>query len=78
MATTIQISEDVRKELEKLKVHKREALNEVIKRLIDIDESVGGFDVNEIEEIKNSLIDIKKGEFVKFSDAKSAINYLEN
>jgi predicted CopG family antitoxin len=63
MSTTIQISTEVRKELEKLKIHRREALNEVIKRLIDIDESVGGFDVNEIEEIKNSLIDLKKGDF---------------
>ncbi len=33
--------------------------------------------VNEIEEIKNSLMDIKKGDFIKFSDAKSAIEYLE-
>lgn len=78
MATTIQISTEIRKELEKLKIHKREALNDVIKRLIDIDAGVGGFDVNEIEEIKNSLIDIKKGDFVKFSDAKSAIKHLES
>jgi predicted CopG family antitoxin len=78
MDTTIQISAEVRKELEKLKIHRREALNEVIKRLIDIDESVGGFDVNEIEEIKNSLIDIKKGDFVKVSDAESAIKHLES
>ncbi|MCW1294635.1 MAG: hypothetical protein OH338_00635 [Candidatus Parvarchaeota archaeon] len=61
MVTTIQVSEEVREKLEKLKVHKRETLNEVIEKLIEIDESIGGFDVNEVEEIKNSLMDIKKG-----------------
>ncbi|MGC8622112.1 MAG: DUF7557 family protein [Caldisphaera sp.] len=77
MVTTIQVSEDVRKKLEKLKVHRRETLNEVIEKLIEIDESVGGFDINEVEEIKNSLVDIKNGDFVKFPDSKSAIEYLE-
>ncbi len=61
MVTTIQVSEEVREKLEKLKVHKRETFNEVIEKLIEIDESIGGFDVNEVEEIKNSLMDIKKG-----------------
>ncbi len=61
MVTTIQVSEEVREKLEKLKEHKRETLNEVIEKLIEIDESIGGFDVNEVEEIKNSLMDIKKG-----------------
>ena len=78
MATTIQISAEIRKELERLKIHKREALNDVIKRLIEIDESVGGFDVGEVEEIKNSLTDIKRGAFLRFSDAKHAIKYLES
>ena len=77
MVTTIQVSEEVREKLEKLKVHRRETLNEVIEKLIEIDESIGGFDVNEVEEIKNSLMDIKKRDFIKFSDAKSAIENLE-
>jgi predicted CopG family antitoxin len=77
MATTVQISDDVRKRLEELKVHKREPLNDVIKRLIEIDISAGGFDSNELEEIRSSLIEIQKGEAQKFSNAEKVIKYLE-
>jgi len=33
--TTIQIEEDVKKKLERLKIHPREPFNDVIKRLIE-------------------------------------------
>ncbi len=77
MSTTIQINEDVRKTLEGLKTHKRESLNDVIKRLIAIDLSVGSFDSNELEEIKNSLLEIKGGRAQKFPSAEKTIKYLE-
>ncbi len=77
MVTTIQVDEKTRKELEELKIHKRETLNDVIKRLIAIDLNAGGFDSNELEEIRTSLIEIQKGEAKKFVNAEETIKYLE-
>ncbi len=77
MTTTIQVDEDVRESLEKLKIHKREAINDVIKQLIEAYLNAGEFDINELREIKKSLIEIQHRKSKKFLSAEEAIKYLE-
>lgn len=63
MATTIQIDENVRKELEKLKIHRREPLNEVILRLLE--EPAERVRPNDVEAVKKLAIPILKRNGVK-------------
>ena len=56
IATAIQISDEARKEPQKSKTHKREALEDVIERLVAVDYGAGGFDVNETGGIKDRRV----------------------
>ena len=63
MATTVQISEDVRKRLEELKVHKREALNDVIFRLTE--KATIKIKPNDIQRLKEIAVPILRSYGVK-------------
>jgi len=54
MATTIQVSDDIRKQLEKMKLYERESLNEVIERMIEDNMELSEKTKQEIEERSKS------------------------
>jgi hypothetical protein len=63
MATTIQISDDIREKLESMKIHKREALNEVIKRALE--KVPVKIKANDLQKLKEISIPILQGYGVK-------------
>ncbi len=73
MATTIQIDKDIRKELEDLKIHKRESLNDVISRLIKMSVDTEPLSKEEIEGIEASLEDIKQGSVYTTEEVKKQL-----
>jgi len=64
MPTTIQISDNVRSILEKMKLMERETYNEVIERIIEDDRELNEKTKRELEERKNSK------EFISHEEVK--------
>ncbi|MEK6937043.1 MAG: hypothetical protein AABW58_03145 [Nanoarchaeota archaeon] len=60
MATTIQISDNVKKTLEKMKLYERETYNDVIERMIEDEMELNEETKKEIEEARKR---IKEGNF---------------
>ncbi len=67
--TTIRISTQTKKKLEKLKIFERESYEDVIERLINIarDEPLSD---EEIRQIEKSLRDIKEGRVLSLEEAE--------
>lgn len=73
MATTVQVNEDLRKTLEKLKLYKKESLNDVIVRLVKMSVDTEPLSKKEIEDIRESLKDIEEGRVYKLEDVKKEL-----
>lgn len=67
--TTVRISMQVKKKLEKLKIFERESYEDVIERLINIAREEPLSD-EEIRQIEESLEDIKKGHVLSLKEAE--------
>jgi len=68
MATTIQISDYVKKTLEKMKVFERETYNEIIENLIE-----DQMEIN--EKTKKELDKAKKGKSISHKEVKKILGY---
>ncbi len=55
MTTTIQVSDAIRKHLEKMKLYERESLNEVISRMIEDNTELSKKTLAELEEAKKRV-----------------------
>ena len=64
MSTTIQITEGVKKTLDKMKMFNRETYNDVLERMIEDELELNAVTKREIEER------IKSGKFIKHSEVK--------
>ncbi len=74
MATTIQIDEKTRDLLEKLKIHKRESFNEVIKNLVMTKFDFEPLSDEEIKDVEKSLEEIKAGRYYTHEQVKKNLN----
>ncbi len=67
MSTTIQISNEVKKELDKMKMFDRETYNEVIERMIEDDLELNEATKRDLEE---AIKEIKSGKYVTHEQVK--------
>lgn len=67
MATTIQVSDEVRNKLEKMRIFSRESYNEVIERMMEDDLELNEKTKKEIEEAEKR---INEGKFVSHEEVK--------
>lgn len=67
MSTTIQISDEVKKELDRKKLYGRETYNEVIERMIEDDLELNEATKKDLEE---AIKDIKSGKYVTHEQVK--------
>jgi predicted transcriptional regulator len=67
MTTTIQVSDDIRKQLEKMKLYERESLNEVIERMIEDNMELSDKTKQEVEEARKR---VKSGRFITHEEVK--------
>ena len=67
MATTIQVSENVKKHLDRLRLHGRETYDEVLDRLLEDFEELSEETKRKIEEARK---DIKAGRLVSHEEVK--------
>ncbi|MCL5420368.1 MAG: hypothetical protein M1284_01285 [Candidatus Parvarchaeota archaeon] len=74
MATTVQIDEKTKSLLEKLKIHKRESFNEVIKNLVMAKFDVEPLSDEEIRDGEKSLKEIKAGRYYTHEQVKRNLN----
>ncbi len=74
MATTIQIDEKTKELLEKLKIHKRESFNEVIKNLVATKFDFEPISDEEIRDVEKSLDEIKAGRYYTHEQVKKNLN----
>ncbi len=72
MPTTIQIREDVKTTLDRMKIFKRETYNDVLERLI---EDLKGLNDETRREIDAALNDIKEGKYVTHEALKKEMGY---
>jgi len=70
MTTTIQISDNVKQVLEKMKIFERETYNEVIENMIEDNLELNEQTKKELEEARER---IKKGEFVTHEEVKKEL-----
>ena len=70
MATTIQISDNVKSVLDKMKMMERETYNEVIERMIEDDLELNEKTKKEIEEARKR---VKAGKFITHEEAKKRL-----
>ena len=70
MSTTIQISDNVKSVLDRMKMIERETYNDVIERMIEDDLELNKKTKIEIEEARKR---IKKGEFYSEAEAKKIL-----
>ncbi len=73
MDTTIQVKKSVRDQLEKLKVHPREALGSVVERLIKNNVDAEPFSDDEIRGIERGLEDIRAGRTRSVKEARKQL-----
>lgn len=75
MATTIQVSEDVKKHLDSLRMHSRETYDEVLDRVLEDFEEIN----NETKErIAKAERDIKAGRLIPHSLVKQELGHRKN
>lgn len=55
MATTIQVSNSIKKKLDQMKVHKRESYNEVIENMLEDEKELNGRTKREIKEARKGI-----------------------
>jgi predicted transcriptional regulator len=67
MSTTIQISDNVKSTLDRMKMMERETYNEVIERMIEDDLELNEKTKREVEEARKR---IKAGKFITHKEAK--------
>jgi len=67
MATTIQISDNVKEALEKMRIFNRETYNEIIENMIEDQMEINEKTKKELDEARKR---IKKGEFVTFEEVE--------
>jgi predicted transcriptional regulator len=72
MATTIQISEDVRETLNQKKLHPRETYNDVIERLIEDSEEL---DEDTKKEIEAARAEIEAGRYKTHEQVKKEMGF---
>ena len=70
MNTTIQISSELKKLLEEIKIYERETYENVIERLIEDELELSKETKNEIEA---ALKEVKKGKYVTHEEAKKKL-----
>ena len=70
MSTTIQISDDVKGTLEKMKFFERETYNEIIERMIEDDLELNEKTKKEIEEARK---EVKAGKVVSHEEVKKRL-----
>ena len=70
MSTTIQISDNVKKVLDRMKMIERETYNEIIERMIEDDLELNEKTKKEIEEARKR---IKSGKFITQEKAKKRL-----
>ena len=70
MATTIQISDNVKSVLDRMKMMERETYNEVIERMIEDDLELNEKTKQEIEEARKR---VKSGKFITQEEAKKRL-----
>ena len=70
MSTTIQISDNVKAVLDRMKMMERETYNEVIERMIEDDLELNEKTKAEIEEARKR---IKSGKFISHEDARKRL-----
>lgn len=71
MATTIQISDNVKRTLDGMKIFERETYNEIIENMIEDNLQLNEKTKSEITEAKRR---IESGKFVTFKDVKNKFN----
>ena len=71
METTIRISQEVKKTLDKMKIYERESYNDIIELLIEDTKELNEKTKKEIAEAKK---EIKKGNFYTEEEAKKILN----
>ncbi|MEK6757825.1 MAG: hypothetical protein AABX88_01735 [Nanoarchaeota archaeon] len=70
MATTIQISDNVKLVLDKMKMMERETYNEIIERMIEDDLELNEKTKKEIEEARKR---VKTGKFITHEEVKKGL-----
>lgn len=70
MATTIQISDETKQILDRMKLFKRESYNEVIERMIEDDLELNEKTKREIEEARKR---VKAGKFLTHEEVKKRL-----
>ena len=70
--TTIQLSRDMKKALERMKLHPRETYEEVLERLLEDLEELNGQTKKEIEQ---ALRDIKAGKYRTHQQLKDELGF---
>ena len=73
MATTIQVSDETKETLEKMKLFERETYNDVIERMIEDDLELSEQTKKQIDEARKRF---KKGEFVTHEQVKKEFGLL--
>ena len=72
MSTTIQITEGVKKTLDKMKMFNRETYNDVLERMIEDELELNNITKREIEEAKKR---IKSGKFLRHADVEKKLGF---
>ena len=72
MSTTIQITEGVKKTLDKMKMFNRETYNDVLERMIEDELELNNITKREIEEAKKR---IKSGKFLRHTDVEKKLGF---
>lgn len=73
MATTIQVTERTKKELQKMKLFPRETYEEVIQRLIEISKEEEELSTETIQNMEKALEDVKKGRIHSTEEVKKEL-----
>jgi predicted transcriptional regulator len=63
MATTIQISDNIKQRLEKMKIYSRESYNEIIERMIEDETDIS-------EQTKKDIEEAKRGKSISHEEVK--------
>ena len=71
MATTIQISDNIKKTLERMKLFDRDTYNDIIERMVEDDLELNERTKKEIEEARSR---IKSGKFLTHEEVKKRLN----
>lgn len=72
MTTTIQISNDIKKELDKKKMFSRETYNDVIARMLEDDMEVNEETKKDIEEARKKF---KEGKYITHEQVKKELGF---